>query len=381
VMTYLKLKKESAKRQIFELYSKGKIQPGAKLDWSSCIDGDSRKKAPENGVLNIKISEGEKTVYRYMSKYENVPIREGQQYNRQNIKNNLNHYLDKLKTGDGSHTPTISRINHLRNAITANMVGVICHLQKYYKGFIIMEDLKKGDIDKHFSQSNENISRRLEKALYNKLQSIGLVPPHIKDIISLRESLREEQKSGNQSGRNTKKEDAKNQIREWILDKNGRVKNEYKGMEGYARFAEKHFAGDMSKAFINTSSVLSKELFKELGWQHRWSSQIGVIVFVDETDTSKTCPYCENKDIQSNDVKYRQKRFICGDTACCGFDTYHFTSEEERVEDYEPHVNNNINKNKFDFLKDINDPDKVAAYNIAKKITDPEKIGKMNQDF
>jgi len=184
-----------------------------------------------------------------------------------------------------------------------------------------MEDLKTSDISKHFSQSNENISRRLEKALYNKLQFIGLIPPHIKDIIHLRESIREKQKSGNQSGRNAKKEDVKR------------------------------------------------------------SSQIGVIVFVDETDTSKTCPYCENKDIQSNDVKYRQKRFICGDTACCGFDTYHFTSEEERVEDYEPHVNNNINKNKFDFLKDINDPDKVAAYNIAKKITDPEKIGKMNQDF
>ena len=354
VMTYLRLKKESAKRQIFELHSKGQIPQEAKLEWRSYIDGKENKKTSEkNGALNIKTSDGEKTIYWYISKHENVPLCEGQKYNRQNIENNLNCYINKLRAGDSKHTLTVSQINHLRDAITANMVGVICYMQKHYKGFIIMEDLKKSNIDKRFSQSNENISRRLENALYNKFQSIGLVPPHIKNIIQLRERVREGQKH-------------------------------------------------------------SQPEQKQKQSQQIKSSQIGAIVFVDEEETSKKCPYCEEKQSKEKsqsreknknqdreksqrrekiraggksqskergsqaDEKYRQKRFICTNTSC-GFDTYHFTPEEERVEDYTPPVDNSIDKEKFSFLKDINDPDKVAAYNIAKKITDPEKIGKMNQ--
>ena len=57
------------------------------------------------------------------------------------------------------------------------------------------------------------------------------------------------------------------QIREWLLDERGRIKEEYQGMGGYARFAEEYYAGDMQKAFINVSSVLSKAVFKKLGWQ------------------------------------------------------------------------------------------------------------------
>ena len=56
-------------------------------------------------------------------------------------------------------------------------------------------------------------------------------------------------------------------IRKWLLDKEGRIKEEYQGRKGYVQFATKHYAGDMQRAFINASSVLSKELFKKLGWQ------------------------------------------------------------------------------------------------------------------
>ena len=56
-------------------------------------------------------------------------------------------------------------------------------------------------------------------------------------------------------------------IREWLLDEEGRLKEEYKGMAGYARFAEDHYGGDMLKAFVNASSVLSKAVLKRSGWQ------------------------------------------------------------------------------------------------------------------
>ena len=56
-------------------------------------------------------------------------------------------------------------------------------------------------------------------------------------------------------------------VRKLLLDEKGEIKAEYKGMAGYALFAEDHYAGDMFKAFMNASSVLSKAVFKSLGWQ------------------------------------------------------------------------------------------------------------------
>ena len=106
------------------------------------------------------------------------------------------------------------------------------------------------------------------------------------------------------------------------------------------------------------------------------SSQIGSIVFVDETETSQNCPYCKafNKRKTKSAEKFRQHRFICD---FCGFDTYYFKSEKERVEGYTPEVNEGNRRKEFEEFKDINDPDKVAAYNIAKKIKKAEEIGKM----
>ena len=59
-----------------------------------------------------------------------------------------------------------------------------------------------------------------------------------------------------------------------ILDKNGEVREEYIGQEeGYPLFAntyyggEKNENGNMTKAFLNVSSVLSKEIFQQLGWK------------------------------------------------------------------------------------------------------------------
>ena len=56
-------------------------------------------------------------------------------------------------------------------------------------------------------------------------------------------------------------------IREWLADERAGIKEEYQGMKGYAHFATKHYGGDMFRAFLNASSVLSKEDFKKLGWR------------------------------------------------------------------------------------------------------------------
>ena len=304
IMTYLKLKKGVAKRRLFELYGENKIKEPVEIKWSKFEHGDTEKKR-EDGVLNIKIPEGEKTIYWYCKKYENVilNIQKDIRYNHDSIKNSLIFYLNQLKQDDDNHTPSITSINHLRDALIANMVGVVCFLQKKYPGFIIMEDLEKNIIDGHRFQHEENISRRLENALYNKFQALGLIPPHVKDIISLREQS---------------------------------IKNKQKKIE-----------------------------------------QIGAIIFVPKEDTSKKCPYCEKvTQEQQKDIKFRQYRFLCSNTEC-KFDTYLFKEEKERVEGYKPEIQKNNKAREFLHFKDINDPDKVAAYNITKKIKTDKDISDM----
>ena len=61
-----------------------------------------------------------------------------------------------------------------------------------------------------------------------------------------------------------------NKIRGKILNKDGSIKEEYKGSDGYALFTEKYFEGDMQKAYINVSAVLGGvlEVRKlKLGWK------------------------------------------------------------------------------------------------------------------
>ena len=298
IMTYLKLKKAVAKRSLFELYTKREINDFSKLQWIDYEHGDKNRKMSD-GVLNIKTKDGEKTIYWYCRKYENILINSNKniKYSKKSILCSLSSYLGNLKESNNQHTPSILKINHLRDALTANMVGVICFLQKKYPGFIILEDLNRGIIDRHFFQHNENISRRLENALYNKFQTLGLVPPHVKDIIQLRENNR---KKANKE----------------------------------------------------------KEKIEE---------QIGAIVFVSEENTSKTCPYCEeiskkqNKELK-NDLKFRQHRFICDS---CGFDTYYFY--ENPVKEPTPEIDETKKKKEFEIVRDIDDPDKVASFNVAKK--------------
>ena len=57
------------------------------------------------------------------------------------------------------------------------------------------------------------------------------------------------------------------ELRGYVLNKKGEFKEEYRAMEGYARLADEHFAGNMLRAFMNVSAVLDKVIFKSAGWQ------------------------------------------------------------------------------------------------------------------
>ena len=52
-----------------------------------------------------------------------------------------------------------------------------------------------------------------------------------------------------------------------ILDKTGNIKKEYQGKEGYVRYSDEFYLGNMQTTHINISAVLSKEDMQYLGWK------------------------------------------------------------------------------------------------------------------
>ena len=333
VLTFLKLKYEAAKRVLFDLVAQGKItEENKRLEWGSEVpeNPDSiqlRYGRPDSEPRTDEKAE-ERTVYFFEGalgrNFEGLELSNGRTYTRETIRTALQHYLDALlveqakPTGAANkHVPPIEKINHLRDALVANMVGVIMYLQQdyHYPGIVILEDLNMALIQKHFQQLNINISRRLEFALYRKFQSLGKVPPHLKDLIQRRERLRKKQKQN------------------------------------------KNF-----------------------------SNQIGAIVFVDETGTSKECPYCRkpmkwSKDSEGNNIdsklKFEQHRFSCGEKNSCGFDTDRF-AESPHAEPPLAQPSQGGPTPDFEEFREIDDPDKVAAYNVAGKIQDWKKIARFS---
>ncbi len=172
--TYLNLKRANAKRRLFTEFTK--------IDKNSDVyffEDDSS--------FRINFKPGERRAYQILCYY--LPQQE-KVLSRDVMKKELQGYLEQLRQDPTFQENTIEEINHLRDAITANMVGIIAFLHEKYPAIINLENLhSKANIQRHFNSNNENIARRLEWALYRKFQKKGLVPPNLKQTIFLRESI------------------------------------------------------------------------------------------------------------------------------------------------------------------------------------------------
>ena len=365
VLTFLKLKYEAAKRVLFDLVARGKItRENERLEWGSeelenPASIQLRYSRPDSESGTDEKAE-ERTVYFFEGaqgrNFEGLEFGNGRIYTRETIRTALQHYLDALLVKQAKpsgaankHVPPIEKINHLRDALVANMVGVIMHLQQRYPGIVMLEDLDMDLLQEHFQDLNIDISRRLEFALYRKFQSLGKVPPHLKDLIQRRERLHAKH-------RQEIDEAADKEYQKWL--RKPRNKN--------ASTSDK--ARQKKECWSQVNAKIRQE--------KNFSSQIGAIVFVDEYKTSKNCPHCGRSmswgpEIEGR-LKFEQHRFICGRNNSCGFDTDRFVESPhpepplaQAAEGTRPH---------FDDFHEINDPDKVAAYNVAGKIQDWTKI-------
>lgn len=186
IQTYLALKKANGKRQLFEKF--------AKIDDSAKIEFDDSE-----GRFQVKSKATEREEYQFLPYYgpeqENISPRE-------DMRRELQAYLDKLRSSESFEEDiSIEKINHLRDAITSNMVGIIAFLFTEYPGIINLENLhSRENIEKNWRKNNEDISRRLEWGLYKKFQKIGLVPPRLRQTVLLRENETERQEKLNQFG-------------------------------------------------------------------------------------------------------------------------------------------------------------------------------------
>lgn len=138
-----------------------------------------------------------KEIYFHSNEFEYISFKkkDGIQINAtiENVKQELKDYFDEQqetrKSGNNKEKEDIlleSYINNARNALVANMIGVIDFIRKQCECYIVLEDLKQSVIESHRITFNGDITRSLEFKLYQKMQNYGFVPP-IKGIVELRE--------------------------------------------------------------------------------------------------------------------------------------------------------------------------------------------------
>lgn len=92
---------------------------------------------------------------------------------------------------------SVEKINHIRNALVANMIGVLYHLYKTYPGLIVLEDNPQSWIEDERLKFEGRLERPLEWAIYKKFQNDGLTPP-ISELVRLREVEKFEIDTGKQ---------------------------------------------------------------------------------------------------------------------------------------------------------------------------------------
>ncbi len=170
ISTYLALKITSAKRKIYEGVTHKKFT-------SEHVCFEDNKQA---FFLNYE-NRGEiknEYLYFYDDRFNSI-------ISQDQIKQELQNYHDLVKQNKGYDFISIEKINHLRDAICANAVGILYHLYQRYPGLLVFEDLKKAEKEHHISQFSGNLASRIEWKILQKFQSLGLVPPSLKKVMNM----------------------------------------------------------------------------------------------------------------------------------------------------------------------------------------------------
>jgi len=171
IQTYLNLKIVSAKRKIYEIISKSQHK-------SESLDFDDY-----NTMIYIDWIKGKnKHIYKHNSKYESI-------LSFDFVKDELKKYIIKVKVDlNDNEEVSIQKVNHLREALCANMVWIIDFLQKIYPGMIYFEEKNEDDRINHFNISNSSLGSKIELKLLQKFASKNFVTPVYKQILTIKDN-------------------------------------------------------------------------------------------------------------------------------------------------------------------------------------------------
>lgn len=174
VATYLKLREASAKRKIWDGVTSKKFT-------SSTIEhtkeGDYFWVQVENKGKKEKCK-----LYFYKPEFSTILPRD-------KVQSMLQDYLNEVQASkSGIEIVSIDKINNLRDALSANIVGILNHLQQQYPGVIVFEDLDISNKNHRISQDSANLGSRIEWKVLQKFQALSLVPPNLKSIMSIKDT-------------------------------------------------------------------------------------------------------------------------------------------------------------------------------------------------
>jgi hypothetical protein len=171
IATYLELKRLSALRKIWEGFSKAKFKSN-----HICFDAEKR-------ALFLNIENRGKLANEDLYFFDE---RFGSILTLNSIRNELQNYFDELKKENAEiDIISIEKINNLRDALCANSVGILNHLQEKYFGMMFFENLNENNKNKRISEFSGNLASRIEWKLLQKFKSKNLVPPTYKQVMSL----------------------------------------------------------------------------------------------------------------------------------------------------------------------------------------------------
>lgn len=170
IATYLELKRVSTLRKIYEGATRDKFR-------SNQICFDANKGALFLNIENRGKLENE-NLYFYDDQFESI-------LSLDKIRKELQDYYNTLKQQGSIEIITIDKINNLRDALCANAVGILNHLQKQYFGMMFLENLDINNKTKRTSEFSGNLASRIEWKLLQKFQTLSLVPPNYKQAMTL----------------------------------------------------------------------------------------------------------------------------------------------------------------------------------------------------
>ena len=167
IFTTVNLYKVTAKRFLNDATFRGKIKNNTVLfddeNKSFYFEYENRWKLQKQNIFYWK------------DDFDYLPCDDTFQNLKEEVGHELNVYLTSISNEEDI---SMQRVNNYKNAISANIVGIITELQKHFNGYICYETLDAGQIEQKWFDTF--IWNTLNEKIYNKLQLSLEVPPILK---------------------------------------------------------------------------------------------------------------------------------------------------------------------------------------------------------